>query len=94
MGQYDVAFISTCGEAQALRNGVAKTPTPDLLGHDPGWARQLDEEFLGRRLCDSWAQFRIDCCQSRVKVRRGGHCHGITALTIGGWIAHHRQHVV
>src|SRR5262249_7878195 len=34
--------LGCCAPALAvrLRSGVAKTPTPDLLWHDPGWARQ------------------------------------------------------
>ena len=39
-GQCEMPSTSTCCEVQA-RNVVGReTPTPDLLGHDPGWARQ------------------------------------------------------
>src|SRR5262245_1623884 len=49
--------------------------------------------FWGRIPGDR-AQFRIDSTQFAMQKWRGRHCHRITALMIGGTIAHHAQHVV
>jgi hypothetical protein len=88
MGQYEVLFTSTWGEGR-------ENPLPLIFsGMIPGGQDKLEQEFLGRRLFGRWAQFRIDRSQSRVKVRRDGHRHRMTALMIGGAIAHNRQHVV
>ena len=91
-GLVRVPLTSTCGEAQARYVvGSREGLTPDLLWHDAGWARQTRAGVSGATAVRSWVQLRVDGSKSRVQVRRGGHSHGITALMIGGRIAHDRQ---
>jgi hypothetical protein len=61
--------------------------TPD--GQD-----KLYQEFLRRRLCGSWAQFRVDSSKSGVQVRGSRHRHRVPALRFGGRVPHDQEHVV
>ena len=95
MGQCEVPSISTCGEAQPrCVVGSRKLLLSIFSGMIPGGQDKLKQEFPWRLLCGIGVQLRIDCGQSWVQVRRGGHSHRITSLTIGGTIAHHAQHIV
>jgi hypothetical protein len=95
MGQCEVPCTSTCGEAQPRYVvGSRRLLLSIFSGMIPGGQDKLEQEFLGRRLCGSWVQLRIDSRQSWVHVRRGSHGHSITALIIGGRIAHDPQHII
>ena len=93
--QCEMPSTSTGGEAQPRY--VVGSRTPLLLifsGMILGGQDKLEQEFLRRPLCGSWVQLRVDSSKSRVQVRGGGHSHGITALMIGGRIAHDPKHIV